>query len=97
MGILVGLFAIGRPFPVFRNFLTYAAAAESPLYGGAVMVLQGVGQILVMVVLFLVLIVPFSRRLTDWSTRYLGRLRSEDRSVGQGWGRTVGARWGAVK
>lgn len=74
MGFLVGLFAIGRPFPVFRNFLTYAAASESPLYGGAVMALQGVGQILVMVLLFLVLIVPFSKRLTDWSARHPGRL-----------------------
>lgn len=74
MGVLVGLFAIGRPFPVFRNFLTYAAASESPLYGGAVMTLQGVGQILVMVLLFLVLIVPFSKRLADWSVRHPGRL-----------------------
>ncbi|CAM3944066.1 hypothetical protein [Bordetella muralis] len=74
MGILVGLFAIGRPFPVFRHFLAYAAASESPLYGGAVMALQGVGQILVMVLLFLALIVPFSKRLTNWSARHPGRL-----------------------
>ncbi|MFC7399589.1 hypothetical protein ACFQU1_20460 [Chelatococcus sp. GCM10030263] len=74
MGILVGLFAIGRPFPVFRDFLAYAAASESPLYGGAVMALQGIGQILVMVLLFLVLIVPFSNRLTNWSARHPGRL-----------------------
>lgn len=74
MGILVGLFAIGRPFPVFRDFLEYAAASESPLYGGAVMALQGIGQILVMVLLFLVLIVPFSKRLTAWSARHPGKL-----------------------
>ena len=74
MGLLVGLFAIGRPFPVFRDFLTYAAASKSPLYGGAVMTLQGVGQIMVMVLLFLVLIVPFSKRLANWSARHPGRL-----------------------
>ncbi|MGF6231972.1 sulfite exporter TauE/SafE [Inquilinus ginsengisoli] len=74
MGILVGLFAIGRPFPVFRDFLAYAAASESPLYGGAVMALQGIGQILLMVLLFLALIVPFSKRLTNWSARHPGRL-----------------------
>lgn len=74
MGILVGLFAIGRPFPVFRDFLAYAAASENQLYGGAVMALQGVGQILVMVLLFLVLIVPLSKQLTNWSARHPGKL-----------------------
>lgn len=74
MGTLVGLFAVGRPFPVFRDFLAYAAASENPLYGGAVMALQGIGQILVMVLLFLLLIVPFSKWLATWSARHPGRL-----------------------
>jgi len=74
MGLLVGLFAVGRPFPVFRDFLAYAAASESPLYGGAVMVLQGIGQILVMALLFLLLLVPFSKRIADWSSRRPGKL-----------------------
>jgi hypothetical protein len=75
MGTVVGLFAVGRPFPVFRDYLAYAAASQSPLYGGAVMALQGIGQILVMVLLFLLLIVPFSRWLTTWSARHPGRLQ----------------------
>lgn len=74
MGLIVGLFAVGRPFPVFRDFLAYAAASESPLYGGAVMVLQGIGQILVMALLFLLLLVPFSKRIADWSSRRPGKL-----------------------
>lgn len=52
LGILVGFFAIGRPFPVFREFLTYAASANSPLYGAVVMMIQGLGQITVMALLF---------------------------------------------
>lgn len=52
LGLLVGSFAVGRPFPVFRQFLSYAASAESPLYGGAVMMIQGLGQIAVMALLF---------------------------------------------
>lgn len=56
LGILVGLFAVGRPFPVFREFLTYAASAQNPLYGAVVMMIQGVGQIAVMALLFILLI-----------------------------------------
>lgn len=52
LGILVGFFAVGRPFPVFREFLTYAASANSPLYGAGVMIIQGLGQIAVMALLF---------------------------------------------
>lgn len=74
MGVLVGLFAVGRPFPVFRDFLAYAAASENSLYGGAVMALQGVGQILVMALLFLLLFVPFSKQIADWSSRHPGKL-----------------------
>jgi cytochrome c biogenesis protein CcdA len=56
LGVLVGFFAIGRPFPVFREFLIYAASANSPLYGAAVMMIQGLGQIAVMALLFLLII-----------------------------------------
>lgn len=52
LGILVGFFAVGRPFPVFREFLMYAASANSPLYGAGVMMIQGLGQIAVMALLF---------------------------------------------
>jgi hypothetical protein len=67
MGIMVGLFAIGRPFPVFRDFLEYAAASDNPLYGSLVMGLQGLGQIAFMVVLFLVMVFVFGQRLQSWT------------------------------
>lgn len=67
LGLLVGLFAVGRPFPVFQEFLTYAAQAGSPLYGAAVMTVQGMGQILVMVVAFLLLVRLAGPRLLAWS------------------------------
>jgi cytochrome c biogenesis protein CcdA len=56
LGLLVGFFAIGRPFPVFREFLVYAASANSPIYGAGVMVVQGIGQIAVMALLFVLVI-----------------------------------------
>lgn len=69
LGLLVGAFAVGRPFPVMRDFLTFAAAANSPAYGAAVMMVQGLGQIAVMVVLFFVMVYGFGRPLTSWSQR----------------------------
>lgn len=67
MGLVVGLFSVGRPFPVMRDFLTYAATAESPLYGAAVMIAQGLGQIAVMVILFVVLVAALRDRLANWA------------------------------
>ncbi len=69
MGVLVGLFAVGRPFPVFREFLTYAAHAQSPLYGAAVMVVHGLGMILVMVLLLVLMVRLAGDRLTAWVQR----------------------------
>ncbi|HEY5667138.1 MAG TPA: hypothetical protein VIV64_10480 [Gammaproteobacteria bacterium] len=56
LGVLVGLFAVGRPFPVFREFLAYAASANNPLYGAITMMIQGIGQIAVMALLFFIVI-----------------------------------------
>jgi sulfite exporter TauE/SafE len=70
LGLMVGAFAIGRPFPVMRDFLVYAATAESPLYGAAVMMIQGLGQIAVMVVLLLAMVYGLGGWLSRWvSTR----------------------------
>jgi sulfite exporter TauE/SafE len=70
LGLLVGAFAIGRPFPVMRDFLVYAATAHNPFYGAAVMMIQGLGQIALMTVLLLVLVYGFGRQLSRWvSTR----------------------------
>lgn len=67
LGVLVGLFSVGRPFPVFREFLSYAASAENPIYGAAVMVTQGLGQILLMIALFALIIWLWAPRLQGWA------------------------------
>lgn len=66
MGIMVGAFAIGRPFPVFREFLLYASQASSPAYAAAVMVLQGISQIIVMAGVFLLVVWLWQRKIEDW-------------------------------
>ena len=69
MGLMIGAFAIGRPYPVFREFLLYAAQLQRPSYGAAVMALQGIGQIVVMVAAFLLILFAFSGALRTWVTR----------------------------
>lgn len=69
LGLMVGAFAIGRPFPVMHAFLIYAATAGSPFYGASVMIVQGLGQIAVMVLLFLALVYGLGRRLSAWMAR----------------------------
>jgi cytochrome c biogenesis protein CcdA len=68
MGLMVGTFAVGRPYPVFRDLLAYAATSQSPLYGALIMSIQGLGQIAVMVLLFLALAYLLRDRLTRWVT-----------------------------
>jgi uncharacterized membrane protein len=55
MGILIGGFLIGRPFPLFRQMFRDAATEHNPLYGAAAFILQSLGNIVVMGVLFLVM------------------------------------------
>jgi cytochrome c biogenesis protein CcdA len=69
MGLMIGAFAIGRPYPVFREFLLYAAQAQNPAYGAAVMALQGIGQVVVMVVAFVLILALFGSKLAGWVTR----------------------------
>lgn len=67
LGLMVGLFAVGRPFPVFRDFLGYAAEAESPSYGAGVMMVHGLGQILLMILLFGLLVGLGGNLLRRWA------------------------------
>ncbi len=68
MGLMAGFFAVGRPYPVFREFILYAAESGSWLYGSAVMMVQGLAQIAIMVVLFLAITQFMGKRLIRWMT-----------------------------
>ncbi|KZE79093.1 hypothetical protein AV654_16555 [Paenibacillus elgii] len=69
MGTMVGIFSVGRPFPVFRDFLVYAASTGNPLYASLAMGVQGLGQIAFMVLLFLGLVYAFGSRLLRWAAQ----------------------------
>jgi len=65
LGGMVGMFTVGRPYPLFRDFLVYAASTKNPAYGALVMMIQGLGQIAVMVLLFVLLVKLGGRRLSS--------------------------------
>ncbi|PNG23527.1 hypothetical protein C1J00_03505 [Streptomyces cahuitamycinicus] len=74
MGILIGGFLIGRPFPLFRQLFRDAAESGNPLYGAAAFALQSLGNIVVMAVFFFVLTFVAGGRLHAWLARKPGRM-----------------------
>ncbi|WP_405142090.1 sulfite exporter TauE/SafE family protein [Sphaerisporangium sp. NBC_01403] len=74
LGALVGGFLIGRPFPLFHKLFTYAAQTHNPLYGAAVFILQSLGNVVVMAVLFALLMLVARGRFARWLTARPARL-----------------------
>ncbi|GAA3827741.1 hypothetical protein GCM10022226_55770 [Sphaerisporangium flaviroseum] len=74
LGALVGGFLIGRPFPLFHKLFTYAAETHNPLYGAAVFILQSLGNVVVMAVLFTLLMLVGRGRFARWLTARPTRL-----------------------
>jgi hypothetical protein len=66
MGALVGGFLIGRPFGLFRILFRDAAESGNPLYGAAAFVLQSLGNIVVMAVLFVAISYLTGGRVQRW-------------------------------
>jgi hypothetical protein len=63
MGVLIGGFLIGRPWPLFHKMFLDAAASHDALYGAGTFVLVAIGNMLLMGVLFVVLSVS---RFPQW-------------------------------
>jgi hypothetical protein len=55
LGALIGGFLIGRPYPLFNKLFHWAVDTGNPLYGAAAFVLQSIGNVLIVTVLFAVL------------------------------------------
>ncbi|MBB0243394.1 hypothetical protein FNQ90_04540, partial [Streptomyces alkaliphilus] len=66
MGALIGGFLIGRPFPLFRQLFRDTAESHNVLYGAFAFALQTVGNLLIMVALFLLVVGVFGKRLHGW-------------------------------
>lgn len=48
LGGLIAGFLVGRPYPLFFKLIGYAVASHNPLYGALVLVLQALGNVLLM-------------------------------------------------
>ena len=68
MGVLIGGFLIGRPFPLFRQMFRDAADSGNPFYGAAAFCLQSLGNLVVLVVVFVLLSIVGGARLQRWFT-----------------------------
>jgi hypothetical protein len=66
MGALTGGFLIGRPYPLFHDLFRSAANHHNPLYGAGAFVLQSLGNMIVMGVLFVLLSYTLGGRLQRW-------------------------------
>jgi len=66
IGGLIGAFLVGRPFPLFVKIFQYAAASHNPALGALVFVLQALGNIAVLALVFLAIAVVARGRLLRW-------------------------------
>lgn len=66
MGIFVGAFAVGRPFPVFRDLLTFAANSKQPLYGAVVMVVNDLAMVAGMLLVLFLVVRLLGDRINSW-------------------------------
>lgn len=73
MGVLIGLFLVGRPYPLFRKMFEYAAEEGNPFYGALTFLLVAIGNIALMAVLFAVLTVTAGDRFQGWLAAGRGR------------------------
>ena len=66
LGALIGGFLIGRPYPLFNKLFHWAVETGNPLYGAAAFVLQSLGNIVIVTVLFALLILLSRGRFLAW-------------------------------
>lgn len=74
MGALIGGFLIGRPYGLFRQLFRDAAESHNPIYGALAFMLQSVGNIVILSVLFVLLAVVMGTRVQLWLAARPGRL-----------------------
>jgi hypothetical protein len=66
LGGLIAGFLIGRPYPLFFKLIGYAVASHNPFYGALVLVLQSVGNVLLMGVLTVLIAAATGERTSAW-------------------------------
>src|SRR2546423_12272902 len=77
IGGLIGAFLIGRPFVLFVKIFEYAAATHNPALGAFVFVLQSLGNIALLALVFLLVAMVGRGRLLLWLE--IGRASGRER------------------
>jgi hypothetical protein len=76
LGMLVGGFLIGRPYPLFHKMFVFAADHHNPFYGALTFVLQSLGNMLVVSVAVVALALVGGGRVARWMTATPHRIAS---------------------
>lgn len=71
MGVLIGGFLIGRPYPLFYKMFQYAASTHNGFYGALTFILVSLGNIVIMALLFMALSMS---RFQHWLRAEPGRI-----------------------
>jgi hypothetical protein len=66
LGIIVGCFSVGRPYPLFHKLFQYSAGTGNPLLSAILIALQGLGNIALMSLLFVLLTRGTGGRFERW-------------------------------
>ncbi len=66
LGLIVGGFTIGRPYPLFQTLFHYAVNSGNVLLSAALLALQGLANIAIMALLFLLLTLGTRGRFERW-------------------------------
>ncbi|MEU4766492.1 hypothetical protein AB0H12_24865 [Actinosynnema sp. NPDC023794] len=66
LGALVGAFLIGRPYPMFIKLFRSAVDSGNPLFGAGTFVLQSVGNVLLVAIVFAALALGTKGRFLRW-------------------------------
>jgi hypothetical protein len=74
MGVLIGAFLIGRPFGLYRHLFRDVADSHNPFYGAVSFVMQSLGNIVILSILFLLLAVVAGGRVQRWMAAKPGRV-----------------------
>jgi MFS family permease len=66
LGIIVGFFSVGRPYPLFQELFKYATGSGNVLLSALLLALQGLCNIAVMALVFVLLIYGTGGRFERW-------------------------------
>ncbi|WP_461119379.1 hypothetical protein [Saccharothrix stipae] len=73
LGALVGAFLIGRPYPMFIKLFRSAVESGNPLFGAGTFVLQSIGNVLLVVIVFAALALGTKGRFLRWFSSHSRR------------------------